>query len=141
MNIDHVVLWVDDPKSALAFYCDVVGLAPVRAAEFEAGRAPFPSVRINETTILDLIGRAMTTRVGEFTGGGEENAGARLNHLCLSMSAAEHAGIAARLAERAIALTPGPEGSFGAQGFASGADYFNDPDGNVVEIRHYGGTG
>ncbi len=140
MNIDHVVLWVDDPNRALDFYRDVVGLAPVRAAEFEAGRAGFPSVRINETTILDLMARDTAARVREFTGGGEAGGGAALNHLCLSMSAAERAGIAARLTEHGVALRSGGERAFGAQGAAVRSDYFNDPDGNVLEIRYYDRT-
>ena len=140
MDIDHVMLWVEDAKRALEFYCDVVGLAPVRAAEFEAGRAGFPSVRINETTILDLMVRKTAARVRAFTGGGETSGAAALNHLCLAVSAAEHAGIAARLARRGGALTSGGDAAFGAQGSAARSDYFNDPDGNVVEIRYYGGA-
>ncbi len=47
MNIDHVVLWVESPKRALDFYVGVLGLAPMRAQDFEEDRASFPSVRLN----------------------------------------------------------------------------------------------
>jgi len=57
MDVDHVVLWVNSPKDSLDFFVDVVGLRPVRAQEFEERTAPFPSVRVNETTILDLMDR------------------------------------------------------------------------------------
>ena len=59
MELDHVVLWVEDPKRALEFYVDVIGLEAVRAEDFEKGKAPFPSVRVNDTTIIDLMGNAL----------------------------------------------------------------------------------
>ena len=55
MRLDHIVLWTKDPRAAMDFYSRVVGLAPVRFAEFEAGEAPFPSVRVCEDSIIDLI--------------------------------------------------------------------------------------
>ena len=39
MEIDHVVLWVGDPKRALEFYVDVIGLEALRAQDFEDGKA------------------------------------------------------------------------------------------------------
>ena len=108
MQIDHVVLWVDDPKRALEFYVDVIGLEAVRAQEFEDGNAPFPSVRVNDSTIIDLMNRAMVPFVREFTAGGESG-GAPVNHVCLSMGAPPtirslldwpSAGYAWRLGER-----------------------------------------
>ena len=55
MGLDHAVLWVENAKRALEFYVDVLGLEPVRADDFAEGRARFPSVRVNETTIFDLM--------------------------------------------------------------------------------------
>ena len=135
MNIDHVVLWVDGPKISLGFFVDVVGLRPVRKQEFEEGTAPFPSVRLNDMTILDLMDRNAVTLVQNFTGG---DAGGRpINHICLSMNAADYSALTARLVAQAVDLMPGGEHSFGAQGLAERSAYFCDPDGNVIEIRHY----
>ena len=55
LHIDHVVLWVEDARRALHFYTSVVGLPSVRAEEFAAGKSPFPSVRVSEGSILDLV--------------------------------------------------------------------------------------
>lgn len=136
MQIDHVVLWVDDPKRALDFYVDVIGLEPVRAREFEDGKAPFPSVRVNEATILDLMSKTLLPLVRASTAGGGSG-GAPINHLCLSMPTAAYDSLVARLRERGVSLAAGPQASFGAQGVTPHSAYFRDPDGNVLEIRHY----
>lgn len=136
MNIDHIVLWVESPKRALAFYVDVLGLAPVRAQNFEDGSASFPSVRINETTIFDLMDRNNVSVVRQFTGG-HESGGTPVNHVCLSMNASDYASLSARLVENGVDLKPGGAKAFGAAGHAEHSVYFCDPDGNVLEIRHY----
>ena len=136
MNIDHVVLWVDDPTKSLDFYVNIVGLSPVRRRDFEEGTAPFPSVRLNGSTILDLMSRDMLSEVQDFTGGGN-GGGAPINHVCFSMNAEDYSALRARLIEHDIDLTSGGERSFGARGLAESSEYFSDPDGNVIEIRHY----
>jgi len=140
VNIDHVVLWVDSPRNSLSFFVEVVGLQPVRAQEFEEGTAPFPSVRLNDVTILDLMDRSTVSLVRDFTGGGDSG-GRPINHICLSMNAAEYSALAARLLARNVGLITGSERSFGAQGLAERSEYFHDPDGNVIEIRHYDNAG
>ncbi len=139
MDFDHAVLWVEDPKSALGFYVDVLGLPPLRVRDYEEGRASFLSVRVNETTILDLMDRGNLSAIREFTGGGgdDESGGAPINHICLSMNAADYTALTARLEVHGIDLKPGPEKAFGAQDGAERSVYFRDPDGNVLEIRHY----
>lgn len=137
MEIDHVVLWVDDPKRALDFYVEVMGLEAVRARDFEAGRAPFPSVRVNDGTIIDLMSRTLLPLVRKSTAGGESG-GEPINHVCLSMTASAYDALVTRLDEHGIRLTPGPRSSFGARGVTAHSAYFRDPDGNVLEIRRYG---
>ena len=136
MSIDHVVLWVDNQQHSLAFFVDLLGMEPVRSDEFAEGKTSFPSVRLNEATLIDLMDRSAAPKVREFTGG--EAGGAPINHVCLSMAASEYAAIASRLAERGVELKSSGTGAFGARGAAEQSAYFSDPDGNVVEIRHYG---
>ena len=140
MDIDHVVLWVESEKRSLEFYVDVLGLTPLRVQEFEQGRVIFPSVRVNESTILDLINRKKMSVVREFTGDGGESGGTPINHICFSTNAIHYASLAACLKEHRVPLTPGPEKSFGARGDAKRSVYFRDPDGNILEIRHYDET-
>lgn len=138
MEIDHVVLWVESPERALTFYVDVLGLAPERVEDYRAGRASFPSVRLSETAILDLMARDMAAAVRDVTGGAETGSGTPLDHLCLAMTAADYAVLTARLSEAGVALRSAGERPFGARGRAREAVYFQDPDGNVIEIRQYG---
>ena len=136
MNIDHVVLWVDNPRNSLDFYVNIIGMRPVRQQEFEEGTTAFPSVRLNDSTILDLMNRDLLSSVQEFTGGGD-GGGTPINHICLSMNAEDYSALIARLIAEGVELTSGGEQAFGAQGPAERSVYFRDPDGNVIEIRHY----
>jgi catechol 2,3-dioxygenase-like lactoylglutathione lyase family enzyme len=138
MNIDHVVLWVESPKRALEFYVGVLGLEPVRAQDFAEGKTSFPSVRLSEFTILDLMDRSSVSAVREFTGGGDDSGGAPINHICLAMDAPDYASLRTRLVDHGVELTSGGERAFGARGHARRSEYFHDPDGNVLEIRYYG---
>ncbi|MBU8861902.1 MULTISPECIES: VOC family protein, partial [unclassified Micromonospora] len=54
-GFDHLVLSVSDVERSLDFYCATLGLAPVRVDRWRAGEVPFPSVRVDAGTIIDLV--------------------------------------------------------------------------------------
>jgi len=137
-TLDHVVFWSDDPLRAVDFYTRVVGLTPVRVAEFQAGTAPFPSVRISPSAILDLMARIAAPMVDAMAGA-EASAGHRVNHVCLAMSESDFHALRGRLEVSGVGISNIIEQSFGAQGQAPQAFYFRDPDGNVLEARYYHG--
>ena len=138
MNIDHIVLWVNDAEQSLEFYSNILGLERVRENEFRSGDARFPSVRLNEHSIIDIMeSRELLSLVQKLTGSGDDAGGMPINHICLSMSKEEYTSIARRLADSGVDVHPGGENAFGAQGHAVRSTYFNDPDGNVLEIRYY----
>ncbi|MEV4480021.1 VOC family protein [Micromonospora coxensis] len=118
-GFDHLVLTVADVERSLAFYCGPLGLAPVRVDEWRAGRVPFPSVRIDSHTIVDLV---RGTR-------GESN----VDHFCLVVAPLDWAEV---IASGVFDVVEGPVGRFGARGSATSV-YVRDPDGNVVELRWY----
>lgn len=134
-RIDHVVLWVSDPAASLDFYEQVIGLEAVRREEFAAGQAPFPSVRVAQDAILDLMARERAEAVGQGTV--EGSAGHTVNHVCLAMSRPEYLALKARLHAAGVDTSAGMEQTFGARGIAPHAFYFRDPDGNVLEARYY----
>ena len=138
MYVDHVVVWVENAERSLDFYVHTLGFDSVREKEFLEGKVRFPSVRINDKTIFDIMEYdKLLPLVQKFTGGGEGTGGFPINHICLSMSHEEYNSIIGRLEARGVKLTPAGEGVFGAQGLAVRATYFNDLDGNVLEIRFY----
>jgi catechol 2,3-dioxygenase-like lactoylglutathione lyase family enzyme len=136
MRLDHIVLWTTDQRAAMDFYSRVVGLAPVRFAEFEAGEAPFPSVRVSEGSIIDLMSREMAAGLGSFTKA-EHSGGHPVNHVCIAMSRSEYDALDRRLQAEGVDTTARMTKTYGAQGWAPQAYYFADPDGNVLEARYY----
>jgi catechol 2,3-dioxygenase-like lactoylglutathione lyase family enzyme len=119
--LDHLVLVVTDPETTLAWYGRVAGLAAVRVDEWRRGEAPFPSMRVSEDTIIDLVP-------------GLDDPGPRghLDHICLVVSRSD-----LDLLSRDAELEVVDEGRrFGARGDAT-AVYVRDPDGLVVEFRAY----
>ncbi|MGK3991027.1 VOC family protein [Sorangium sp. So ce136] len=138
LHIDHVVLWVEDPLRALEFYTQVIGLTSVRAEEFRAGKAPFPSVRLSETSILDLMSVSSAEFLRKYTGEAKPSAAGRpINHVCFAMDREEFDALSARLAAAGVAMHTNSSPSFGARGSTVRWFYFQDPDGNTLEARYY----
>jgi catechol 2,3-dioxygenase-like lactoylglutathione lyase family enzyme len=115
-----VVLCCADVERSLTFYCDRLGLEPVRLDEWRRGEVPFPSVRITPTTILDLFQ--------------SKPDGVNVDHFCLVVEPTD--------LEEVAAAFPGSRREdrlYGAQGYASSV-YVTDPDGTTIELRCYPGT-
>lgn len=118
-GFDHVVLRVADVERSLAWYTEKLALLPERVEEWRKGEILFPSVRVDATTLIDLLK--------------SERRGENVDHICLvidpvDLDALEASGefdVVARL-----------DGLYGAQGFAESV-YVRDPDGNLVELRSY----
>ncbi|KOV94476.1 VOC family protein [Streptomyces sp. NRRL B-3648] len=135
-RLDHIVLWVADPAAAAAFYETAVGLEPIRVAEFVQGKVSFPSVRVNEETILDLAPQAFADRMNMLPRSAD-SAGHPVNHVCLSLPADAFDALRGRLQDRGVPVSDIDHGLSGARGDAKRSFYFRDPDGNVFEARHY----
>ncbi|MBC9724675.1 VOC family protein [Streptomyces sp. TRM68367] len=135
-RLDHVVLWVRDPIASAAFYEKAAGMEPVRLTDFAAGTVPFPSVRLNEETIFDLMPLAMAERM-TMVPGAADSSGHPVNHVCLSLPSDGFDTLRARLENQTVPVSDVSRDSFGARGPAKRSFYFRDPDGNVFEARHY----
>ena len=79
-RLDHLVFWVEDQLRSLDFYEKVVGLVGVRADEFRAQTALFPSVRVSGESIIDLMPKTAAPMIDEIFGG-EGSAGSRVSRL------------------------------------------------------------
>jgi catechol 2,3-dioxygenase-like lactoylglutathione lyase family enzyme len=129
--LDHIVLNVGDIDRALQFYTGVLGLAGERVEQFKAGKVGFPSVRINDATIIDLFPRKNSAARSV-----SEKVDGNLNHVCLVVDAGDFRGVIEDLQANQIAIREGPVSRWGARGQATSV-YFLDPDGNEIEIRCY----
>jgi len=130
--LDHIVLNARDIESMLDFYTRVIGLSGVRIAEFHKGEVPFPSVRINEHTIIDLLPPALWNLNGD----AENERSVNLNHFCLAVEARTWELLLRRLDEAEVEIISGPMTLFGARGEGISV-YIDDPDGNRLELRYY----
>lgn len=124
-GLDHIVLNTPDPERALGWYTEVLGLAGERVEEWRRGEVPFPSVRVDAGTIIDLFEAD--------PGSDGEPRVCNLDHLCLVMPAADWEEM---LGAGLIPVERGPANVFGARGLGVSI-YTRDPDGNLVELRHY----
>mgnify|MGYP001084732431 CR=1 FL=1 len=118
-ELDHVVLVTPDVERSLGFYTELLGMPGVRLDEWRAGTVPFPSVRINAGTIIDILHGA---RDGE-----------NMNHLCLVVDRADVDAVAG---DPRFHVVDGPGTRYGARGNGWSV-YVSDPDNNVVELRSY----
>lgn len=127
VGLDHLVLRVADVERSLRFYVDELGLAPERVEEWRREEVFFPSVRIDEHTIIDLFAlppaeAADTPPVGR-----------NLDHLCVVV---ERTDLDALARSGRFDVVDGPDRRWGARGDGTSL-YIRDPDANVVELRYY----
>ena len=54
-ELDHIGLRVKDVEAALRFYSELLGLNTERVDEWRKGGIGFPSVRLNEDTLIDFF--------------------------------------------------------------------------------------
>ncbi|HKE73998.1 MAG TPA: VOC family protein [Acidimicrobiales bacterium] len=121
LGLDHIVLVVDDVERSLAWYGRFAGLGAEGVDGWRKGELPFPSLRIDEGTIIDLI-----------PGLDDPTPRGHLDHICLVVTAEHQAELAADPDLEVI--DSGPRS--GARGIAESI-YVRDPDGLTVEFRAY----
>jgi len=125
-GFDHLVLRVRDAERSLRWYVDELGLEPERDEEWRQGEVPFPSVRVDARTIIDLLPSADVSRPD----GDRRN----VDHLCLVV---DEVDLTAVCESGRFEVVGGPGRRFGAQQEGTSI-YVLDPDANLVELRHYG---
>jgi catechol 2,3-dioxygenase-like lactoylglutathione lyase family enzyme len=133
--MDHIVLNVEDDERMVAFYTTVLMVPAERLDEYHEGKVPFPSVRLNRDTIIDLFPKDMWQE-----GAGRGRGRANLNHFCIAMSRRACEDLAARLRANGVEIEEGPVPRWGAHGTGTSI-YFRDPEGNRIEARYYEGKG
>jgi len=131
-SMDHIVLNVEDDKNMINFYSKIMMFETERLEEYLAGEVPFPSVRLNSDTIIDLFPKKMwqaTATPGEGTH-------SNLNHFCICLIKEAWDSLSNRLNSNSIEIEEGPVPRWGAHGTGISI-YFRDPEGNLIEARYY----
>jgi catechol 2,3-dioxygenase-like lactoylglutathione lyase family enzyme len=124
-GLDHLVLVVGDVEQSLQWYQEALGLEGVRVEAWRAGEAPFPSVRIDDGTIIDIVSFGHPGRLQPHA--------RNVDHFCLVV---DEADFEALRSSGAFDVVDGPGIRFGARGDGTSI-YVHDPDGNTVELRYY----
>lgn len=107
-------------------------LLPIRLALAEFNTSPRNEQRSVPTPAVAAQFAA------KFTGETKPTAaGKPINHVCLAMDRAEFDALAARLDAAGVQRHRIGDSSYGARGSSKHWFYFQDPDGNVIEARHY----
>ena len=118
-GVDHYVLTVPDVEAVIAWYRDELGLAPERLEEWRRGEVLFASLRVTDTTLIDV-----------FQG---ERSGTNVDHVAFVVEGVDLDELAA---SGRFEVDMGPADLWGAQGTGRGL-YIKDPAGNRVELRTY----
>jgi catechol 2,3-dioxygenase-like lactoylglutathione lyase family enzyme len=119
LGLDHVVLLSSDVDRSIVWYRDHLGLGVERLEEWRRGEVLFPSLRLDEATIIDV-----------FAG---ERTGQNVDHVCLVVEGVDLDELAA---SDEFEVASGPSEVWGARGMGRSV-YVRDPDGNTVELRTY----
>ncbi len=127
ITMDHIVLNVQDEASMIDFYTRVLEMEPDRLDAYRAGDVPFPSVRLNENTIIDLFPPKMHKK--------DPAPAPNLNHFCMVVTKGDWQRVRDRLDAEGVEID-GPRQVWGARGEGQSI-YFPDPDGNRLELKQY----
>lgn len=128
-SLDHLVLVVDDVERSVQWYRDHLGLDAERLDQWRAGTAPFVSLRVDPSTVLDLVQRD-PVKHGTSTG---VQPSVNVDHTAF---VTDRAGFDAFCERHRGNIEMGPRSLFGARGMGDGV-YVRDPDGHRVEVRTY----
>ena len=125
-EIDHLVLRVSDGETMLAFYRDALGCTLERRQD-EIGLIQLRAGR----SLIDLV--PVDGPLGRSGGAAPGKEGRNLDHFCLRVEPFDEAEIRRQLAAHGVIAGPVAL-RYGAEGEGPSL-YFDDPEGNIVELK------
>lgn len=124
LGLDHVVLRVRDLAASIDFYKKVLGATVER--QLQTPR--IVQLRVG-ASLLDLVPQGN----GGKGGAAARKAHANLDHFAFRVTAFDPAALLRKLAR--FGIEPGDVAErYGAKGYGPSV-YFNDPDGNMIELK------
>ena len=127
-EMDHIVLRVKDVETSLRFYAETLGMKTERVEQWRAGEIRFPSVRINDDTIIDFFASDQEPL-------GRDSA-RNQDHYCMVIEPTDMEELKSKFEAMGVGIQAGPGKRWGSHGDGISL-YIYDPDDNVVELRHY----
>ena len=127
-EMDHIVLRIKDVETSLKFYSETLGMQTERVEQWRAGEIRFPSVRLNDDTIIDFFGTDQAP-IGK---DGIRNQ----DHYCMVIEPTDMEELKSKFEAMGVGIQAGPGKRWGSHGDGISL-YIYDPDDNVVELRHY----
>jgi catechol 2,3-dioxygenase-like lactoylglutathione lyase family enzyme len=127
-ELDHIVLRVQDVEVSLLFYTETLGLKAERVELWQKGEVRFPSARLNDDTIIDFF--ASEDRPVNRDGVRNQD------HFCMVIEPTDMEELKSKFEAMGVDIQAGPGKRWGSHGDGISL-YVYDPDGNVVELRHY----
>jgi len=125
-GLDHIVLRTADIERMIAFYGDVLG-CPVERRVDDLGLVQMRA----GASLIDLVD--VNGEIGRAGGAAAGEEARNMDHFCLRVVDFDAAAIADHLSNSGV--EPGePARRYGADGFGQSI-YFQDPDGNTVELK------
>jgi len=132
-RIDHVVFRVRDLEGSVAFYRAVLGCEVVKE------RPDLGLVHLRAgTSMIDLV--SVEGKLGRQGGDAPGAKGRNVDHLCLRIEPFDEAGIVEHLRGHGVVPRGPAARNFGAEGEGLSL-YFEDPEGNTIELKGHAGPG
>ena len=130
ISLDHLVINSRDVERTLAFYRQLFAVELESLADYRAGKALFPVIRLSPTLIIDVFPPSMWQQPDKAPGGI-----GNINHFCLVLDDGAWQ-LAYKMAKQQGWLARDAAVVTGARG-KGWSFYVDDPDGNLVEIKKY----
>lgn len=125
-GLDHIVLRTADVDRMIGFYSEVLGCAVERRVD-DLGLVQMRA----GASLIDLVD--VNGEIGRAGGAAAGDVARNMDHFCLRIDDFDAAAIATHLSNHGV--EPGePARRYGADGFGQSI-YFQDPDGNTVELK------
>ncbi|WP_447095484.1 VOC family protein [Pseudomonas sp. CF10PS3] len=125
-RLDHVVLRVQNIERSLAFYTSVLG------CEVKKRREDLGLIHLSAgASMIDLVD--VNGSIGRQGGKPAGKQGHNVDHVCLRVEPFDEQAILGHLADAGISAEKA-EMRYGAEG-TGWSLYFNDPDGNQIELK------
>eukprot|EP00189_Rhodosorus_marinus_P008371 CAMPEP_0184749832 /NCGR_PEP_ID=MMETSP0315-20130426/31270_1 /TAXON_ID=101924 /ORGANISM="Rhodosorus marinus, Strain UTEX LB 2760" /LENGTH=162 /DNA_ID=CAMNT_0027227291 /DNA_START=106 /DNA_END=589 /DNA_ORIENTATION=+ len=124
-ELDHIALACKDVDGMVRFYSGLLGFPTVNLEKFKEGAVPFPSVRINQGSIIDFF--PLEDATASFR---------QVSHFCIRMEEEDYVSVKEVLSENGYEPTRKESKLSGARGTGI-AQYYKDPEDNTVELRFY----